>query len=306
MQFFDTHCHIYEPEYPLPIADVEKQAAAAGVNYLLCVGVDVKTSRQAVAFVADRPNAWASVGLHPHDAGLGEEEFGELRQILAEEDSASQGPLPGQAASGGPVEPQAVARPVPPFGSGKPPEAAWPGRSGAGPKIVAIGECGLDYFYQNSPKEAQEKALRFQIELALEHDLPMIFHVREAFDDFWPIFDSYKNIRGVLHSFTDSQANMQKALERNLYIGLNGIMTFTKNQWQLDVAKSVPLQNLLLETDAPFLTPRPFRGSVNVPAYTRVVAEFLATLRGESLERLARATTRNAHNLFKTKIVTQP
>ena len=168
----------------------------------------------------------------------------------------------------------------------------------ASQKIVAIGECGLDYFYNHSDKKDQEKALRFQVELAVASNLPVIFHVRDAFDDFWPIFDSYPNLRGVLHSFTDSRVNLDKALERGLYIGVNGIMTFTKQAAQLDVAKNIPLSRLLLETDAPFLTPVPFRGKVNEPAYVAYVANFLADLRKESLEELADATTAHALQLF--------
>lgn len=166
------------------------------------------------------------------------------------------------------------------------------------PKVVAVGECGLDYFYEHSPKADQIKALHAQIELALTHDLPLIFHVREALDDFWPIFDSYQNLRGVLHSFTDSRKNMEKALERGLFIGANGIMTFTKDAAQLEMIRAVPLQKLLIETDAPFLTPAPFRGNVNEPAQIRVVAEFLANARGESLEEFAAQTTQNAQTVF--------
>lgn len=166
------------------------------------------------------------------------------------------------------------------------------------PKVVAIGECGLDYFYEHSPRDAQIEILKFQIELALERDLPMIFHVREAFDDFWPVFESYKNICGVLHSFTDSHANLEKALKHNLLIGVNGIATFAKNPDQLAVYKAIPLENLLLETDAPFLTPAPFRGKINEPKHIRVTAEFLASLRNESLAKLAEQTTANARRLF--------
>ncbi len=168
-------------------------------------------------------------------------------------------------------------------------------------KIVAIGECGLDYFYSHSNKEDQVKALKFQIELALKHGLPMIFHVRDAFDDFWPIFDEHKGIRGVVHSFTDTKANLDKLLERGLYVGVNGIATFTKNSDQLEVYKAIPLDKLVLETDAPFLTPTPLRGRVNVPANISLVAEFLAALRGESKTDLAEATTLNARKLFSIK-----
>lgn len=168
----------------------------------------------------------------------------------------------------------------------------------AKPKVVAVGECGLDYFYNHSPKDAQEKVLRFQIELALQHDLPLIFHVREAFDDFWPIFESYSGIRGVLHSFTDTEANAKKAIEHGLFIGVNGIATFTKDSAQLQTYKNIPLENLLLETDAPFLTPAPYRGTICESKHVRVTAEFLATLREETLEQIAVATTQNAGQLF--------
>lgn len=112
------------------------------------------------------------------------------------------------------------------------------------------------------------------------------------------MFDSYKGIRGVLHSFTDSPANAAKALERGLYIGINGIVTFTKVDEQLQTAKQVPLQKILLETDAPYLTPVPHRGKVNEPSYVRLVAEFLADLRRESLQTLVEQTTKNAKTLF--------
>lgn len=167
------------------------------------------------------------------------------------------------------------------------------------PKVVAVGECGLDYYYEHSPKSAQAKVLRFQIELALEHDLPLIFHVRDAFDDFWPIFEEYSGIRGVLHSYTDSAKNLARAIGHGLYIGVNGIATFAKDDALTAVYKTVPLEKLLLETDAPFLTPVPYRGSINEPRYVGGVAEFIANLRGESVEDLARQTTTNARELFK-------
>lgn len=166
------------------------------------------------------------------------------------------------------------------------------------PKVVAVGECGLDYYYEHSPKKAQVEILRFQIELALERDLPVIFHVREAFDDFWPVFDGYDGLNGVVHSFTDSKDNLQKALDRGLYVGVNGIATFTKKPEQLEAYKAIPLDRLLLETDAPFLAPVPHRGRVNQPRCTKQVAEFLAGLRGEKVEDLARATTTTARRLF--------
>jgi TatD DNase family protein len=166
------------------------------------------------------------------------------------------------------------------------------------PKVVAVGECGLDYFYEHSPKIAQEKILRFQLELAQTHKLPMIFHIRDAFDDFWPIFDDFEGIRGVIHSFTADESVLHEILKRGLYIGLNGIMTFTKDSRQLAAAKAVPLEKLVLETDAPFLTPAPQRGTICEPRHVRVTAQFLATLRDEDFDQLANITTQNARRLF--------
>ncbi len=169
---------------------------------------------------------------------------------------------------------------------------------GTSDKIIAIGEIGLDYFYTHSAKEVQIKALEVQIQIALAHDLPIIFHVREAFDDFWPIFEKYPGIRGELHSFTDTKENLDKALSKGLYIGVNGISTFTKDQLQKDMFDSIPLNRLLLETDAPFLTPAPFRGKVNEPALVRSIAEYHANRRGISIQEIASATTANAQKLF--------
>lgn len=166
-------------------------------------------------------------------------------------------------------------------------------------KIIAVGEIGLDYYYTHSPRETQIVALKDQIALAIERDLPIIFHVRDAFDDFWPIFDSYNGqIQGVLHSFTDSHENMTAAVERGLYIGVNGISTFTKDKKQQEMFAAIPIDRLLLETDAPFLTPTPLRGKVNEPAFVRHVAEHHAKIRGLSIDELAAATSANAHALF--------
>lgn len=166
------------------------------------------------------------------------------------------------------------------------------------PKVVAIGECGLDFHYDHSPKDEQLRLLEFQLELAQTAGLPLIFHVRDAFDEFWPAFDSYKGLRGVVHSFTDSAANLAKALERGLYVGVNGIATFAKDPALIKTYKSIPLNRLLLETDSPFLSPRPNRGKVNQPKSLAALADFLAGLRGEKPAALAKATTTNARKLF--------
>ncbi len=166
-------------------------------------------------------------------------------------------------------------------------------------KIIGIGEIGLDYYYTHSPREVQLEVLEAQIALAQEFDVPISFHVREAFDDFWPVFDSFEGLRGVLHSFTDNQTNLEQALARGLYIGVNGIVTFAKDK--IDVFRAIPLDKLLLETDAPFLTPVPKRGTVNEPAFVTYVANFISDLHSVSLKELSAATERNATTLFLNK-----
>ncbi|HVQ44225.1 MAG TPA: TatD family hydrolase [Candidatus Saccharimonadia bacterium] len=168
-------------------------------------------------------------------------------------------------------------------------------------KVVAIGECGLDNFRSQTTPEDQERALRFQIELGLERDLPMIFHVRDAFPQFFAILDEYRGdgVRGLVHCFTAGMPELEGSLERGLSIALNGIMTFTKDPAQLDAAKAVPLDRLVLETDCPFLAPVPLRGKRNEPANIVHTAKFLAQLRGEALEDLETATTQNAEKLFQ-------
>jgi TatD DNase family protein len=167
------------------------------------------------------------------------------------------------------------------------------------PKVVAIGETGLDYHYLHSAKEDQKKLLLFHIELAKKLNLPMIFHVREAYEDFWQILDEHSHgLKGVVHSFSSSQLDLENALKRGFFIGVNGIVTFTTNSGQLDAYKALPLERLMLETDAPFLTPTPYRGTICEPRHVVVTAQFLSQLLNQSLEKLAQITTQNAIDLF--------
>ena len=244
----DTHCHIHELDYSIPVEDTFSHADESGVGSLICVGTSEISSRDAIAFSEKHSRSYASVGVHPHDTKDG---YAAIREL-----------------------------------------------AGSSAKVVAVGEIGLDYFYTHSPKELQIQALNDQLQIASDYNLPVIFHVREAFDDFWPIFDSFKGIRGVLHSFTDSSENLQKAIDRGLYIGVNGISTFTKDETQKATFDSIPLENLLFETDAPFLTPAPFRGKVNEPAFVKNIAEYHAKRRGIPVIEIANATTTNAQALF--------
>lgn len=253
MDFVDTHCHIHSSDYPVPVDEVLLAARQAHVTKMICVGTSLEDSQAAEAFALKQDNAWASIGVHPHEAKL----YPDRQALLS-----------------------ALAT------------------LAAQPKVVAIGECGLDYHYNHSPAEAQAEVLRVHLRVAQQYNLPVIFHVREAFSDFWPIFDEFAGITGVMHSFSAHRSDLAPALERGLYIGLNGIMTFTNDPEQLQAAKEVPLDKLLLETDAPFLTPTPYRGTICEPKHVSVTAKFLADLREEKLEELAKATTYNAQKLF--------
>lgn len=164
--------------------------------------------------------------------------------------------------------------------------------------LRAVGEIGLDYFYTHSPKSVQIAALEQQLQFARDHALPVIFHVREAFTDFWPVFDNFSGIQGVLHSFTDSRDTLEQAIRRGLFIGVNGIATFARQADQQAMYEAIPLERMLLETDAPFLTPVPYRGTVNEPAYVVEVARFIAEKRGISITDISEITTNNAHALF--------
>ncbi len=166
------------------------------------------------------------------------------------------------------------------------------------PKIVAVGETGLDYHYTHSPKDRQIMALEAQLQLAQTYNLPVIFHMRNASEDFWPAFSQFHGIKGVMHSFTDTAATLERALTEGLYIGVNGIASFTRDEAQVELYKSVPLESLLLETDAPYLTPVPHRGKVNQPAYVRLVARCLSEMRSIPVETIARHSSHNATHLF--------
>lgn len=167
------------------------------------------------------------------------------------------------------------------------------------PSLVAVGEIGLDYYYNHSSKQSQFEVLEFQIDLALNNNLPIVFHVREAFDDFWPIYDNFHGISGVVHCFTDMPVNVEKCLSRDLMIGVGGFSTFTKNEIQKEMFASLPLDKIILETDAPYLTPAPLRGNINEPAFVWNIADYLARIKNVSVQEISNSTTINARKLFK-------
>lgn len=172
-------------------------------------------------------------------------------------------------------------------------------RLAAHPRVVGIGECGLDYYYEHSPRDVQRERFRMQMDVAKTLDLPLIVHTRDAEDDTLALLrEAGSALRGVLHCFSSSRALAEAALELGFYISLSGILTFNKSDDLRETARHIPLDRLLVETDAPFLAPVPLRGKRNEPAHTVHTAKRLAELKGVSLEALAEATTANFFSLF--------
>ncbi|HEY4599878.1 MAG TPA: TatD family hydrolase [Cerasibacillus sp.] len=177
----------------------------------------------------------------------------------------------------------------------------WIETLSAHPRVVALGEMGLDYHWDKSPKNVQKDVFRQQIQLAKHVNMPIIIHNREATEDVLQILaeENAKEIGGIMHCYSDTTEYVPKILDMNFHISLGGPVTFKNAVNPKEVAKIVPLDRLLIETDAPYLAPHPNRGKRNEPAYVTLVAEKIAQLRGISVKEVAEITTKNAFSLFK-------
>ena len=171
----------------------------------------------------------------------------------------------------------------------------------AHPKVVAVGETGLDYYYNHSPRDMQRRVFSQFIRIARQTGLPIVVHERDATKDAAELLRSEGagELRGVIHCFTGNYEAACAYLDLGLYLSFTGIITFKNAESLRDVVRKVPLEHMLIETDSPFLTPVPHRGKRNEPAYVRFVAETVAIVRGISLEQVARITSANAQNLFE-------
>lgn len=169
------------------------------------------------------------------------------------------------------------------------------------PKVVGIGETGLDYFRLTGDLEWQRERFRTHIRAAITSDRPLVIHTRNAAADTIRIMreEGADRVGGVMHCFTESQEVAEQAMELGFYISLSGIVTFKNAAALKEVARSIPLERMLVETDSPYLAPIPYRGKTNQPAYVRYVAEHVAELRGITLDEVAAATTQNFFRLFK-------
>ena len=214
----DTHAHIHFDDFEGDLADVFSNARASQVTSIITVGTTPQDSLRALEFAMNPETIAMAQGIKLY---------------------ATAGIHPHEASLGsdGLKVIEQLAR------NGK-----YQG------VLIAIGECGLDYYRNNSPKAQQHDALEFQLQLAQELALPLVFHVRDAWQDFFAALKKYPKVRGVIHSFTGTTKEVEQAMGYELFFGLNGIMTFTKDQAQLEAAKIIPADRLLLETDCPYLS----------------------------------------------------
>lgn len=166
------------------------------------------------------------------------------------------------------------------------------------PKWIGLGETGLDYYYNNALPEQQQTSFRAHLKAAKELDVPVVIHTREADDDTLRILDEFPGVKGVFHCFSGSAKLAQEALTRGFYVSFSGIITFKKAEELRDVAMNTPIERILVETDAPYLAPIPFRGQTNEPMHTRINAEQIANLKKLTLTEVAQHTTQNFCTLF--------
>ncbi len=261
---FDSHTHLESPRFDDDREQVIARAHEAGVVRMITCGSDVATSAECGTIAQQHKGVYAAVGIHPHEARSAVES-----DARRPSDSVDAGILKR-------IEQLAQSD-----------------------QVVAVGEIGLDYHYDFSPRPVQRAVFAHQLTLAKELDLPVILHNRESNDDFRRIVDAGPPaLRGVMHSFLADDSMAQWALERGLYLGISGPITF-KNVTHLDeIVCKMPGDRLLIETDCPYLAPHPFRGKRNEPAHVQHVAEHIARLLGTDLETVAHRTTDNANRLF--------
>ena len=254
----DTHCHLNFRSFDADREHVLERAAQHGVAQIINPGINLQASRDAVALADEFPAVYAAVGIHPNEAVQSGSEI--IREL------------------------RQLAR---------------------NPKVAAIGEIGLDYHHDQVSHPDQASNFRAQLDLAAELGLPVIIHCREAYSDVYAIIEHWQaqggpqsgNV-GVFHSFSGDQADAQVVLSLGFCLGITGSITFPRANRLRQIVADAPLESLVIETDAPFLTPQARRGKRNEPAYVRWVADKIADERGISSEKLARATTSNAAKLF--------
>jgi TatD DNase family protein len=299
MRLIDTHCHIHSADYKLDPEETLARAREAGVDRLICVGTSLADSERAAQFAAAHDGVFAAIGVHPHETT---ERRGDKSPTIRTKDTLNALDF-SDADSKNPGGESCLRGER--SGANKSLRVSSERgilsllRDDSAHKIVGIGEIGLDYHFKPYDREAQIALFEAQLQIASDHNLPVSFHVREAFDDFWGIIDNFPKIRGVLHSFTDKKPNVEQGLKRGFYFGVNGIATYPKPAWQTEALAAMPLERIVLETDSPYLTPSSLRGKINEPAYVELVFEWVrAHFPDKTPQEVADITTKNAEELF--------
>ena len=276
MQLYDTHAHVNLAAFKEDYEKIIKEAQQATV-IINNVGTQKDTSKKAFDLAKEFDNVYAVVGLHPVHTISQEVDEEESHFVSREEEF----------------------------------DYAYYKALAEDPKVVGIGECGLDYYRLpedqslEEVKAIQKEAFLQQIKLAKELDKALVIHCRtqkgsdDAYEDILEILRLEKPSRFEIHSFTSNWAIAEKFLELGGYIGLNGIITFDKSGVLKEVVKNCPLERMVLETDAPYLAPAPYRGKRNQPSYVEYVARYIAEVKGLSFEEVCKQTTSNAKALFK-------
>ena len=285
----DSHCHLHDREFftAEQAEEMIDRAHKAGVKKIICIGTSHEDSLVARDFASKHDNVYWTYGVHPESAG----------RVLSEPIFSDAGlEFSSTSYTGTRAEPSLRDEPVRSVRNIRVENSnhfMHPKKQVSATRPVAIGEVGLDYHYDGYDREAQIKLFEQMLQLATDNDLPVSFHVREAFGDFFSVVANFPKVRGVVHSFTDSKRVLKRILnETEFYVGVNGLATYS-------TLPTPPIERTLLETDAPFLTPKPFRGIINEPAYVREVAHWLASKLGLEYKIIEKETTNNARKLFR-------
>ena len=276
LHLIDSHCHLHDREFftAEQAEEMLERARKRGVTKIVCIGTDPEDSMATREFASCHDGVYWTYGVHPENCS------GAKMSEMAPLGPRPAGPSPWAAGA----TPRAAALRIP---------SSEPFSDIAAPKRpVAIGEVGLDYHYEGYDRDAQIELFEEMLQLAVDNELPVSFHIREAFEDFFPVVANFPRVRGVVHSFTDSKKVLRRILnETEFYVGVNGLATYS-------TLPTPPLERTLLETDAPFLAPVPYRGNTNEPAYVAEVAKWLATKMELDEKEIIETTTQNCHDLF--------
>ena len=249
----DSHAHLEMPEYNEDRDEVIRRARDKGIDYIVTVGIDINSCRQALELADRFDTIYAIVGVHPHNVKhIDGKTYPQLKEFVLHE------------------------------------------------KVCAVGEIGLDFYRNLSPQDVQLKRFRELIALAREVKLPVVVHDRDAHQETISILREEKafEVGGVIHCFSGDYTMASKCFDMGFSISIPGTLTFGKAHTLQEVVKRSPLDRMLIETDAPFLAPVPFRGKRNEPSYVRYVAEAMAHLKGIDLEEVARVTSSNTQSLL--------